>query len=177
MMLRFSGLCILMSASFSASRFSIWHAIHSPVDTELCYFITIIIWDSGSASATVAGFEFVHAIHVLLNPETLCVFYGTTQIVKFEAFFFFTFLNPYSGATDIQTMLRRKGNRVWTLNSTHSYQLSLCKTISDYWKVNVHINLGCRLSILFSCAGTHLLKSTVKHFQRGIHAKFLQFLD
>jgi hypothetical protein len=31
-------------------------------------------------------------------------------------------------------------------------------TISDYWKVNVHINLGCRLSILFSCAGTHLLK-------------------
>jgi hypothetical protein len=67
-------------------------------------------------SACATGFEFVHAIRDLLNPETLCVFYGTTQIVKFEAHklaaFFFTFLNPYSGATDIQTMLRRKGNRV-----------------------------------------------------------------
>jgi hypothetical protein len=38
-----------------------------------------------SSCAKVAGFKHVHAIHDLLNPETLCVFYGTTQIVTFEA--------------------------------------------------------------------------------------------
>jgi hypothetical protein len=56
-------------------------------------------------SACATGFEFVHAIRDLLNPETLCVFYGTTQIVMFEehnlAAFIFHFSQPYSGATDI----------------------------------------------------------------------------
>jgi hypothetical protein len=59
-----------------------------------------------SASATVAGFEFVHAIHDLLNPETLCVFYGTTQIVKFEAHNLAAFFSLFATLTVVQQIFK-----------------------------------------------------------------------